>query len=88
MEDYETIPNIEWGEDCSYDTLHSIITGWCARIWVASDFGTSRTILIARWDGAGSGSDVTNLMVWSEKDQDYCVPMVVKTGNIKRISIL
>ena len=85
MEDYETIPAIEWGEDCSYDTLHSIITGWCARIWVAGE-GTSRTILIARWDG-GSG-DETNLMVWSEKDQDYCVPVTVKTGKIVRISIL
>ena len=85
MEDYESIPAIEWGEDCSYDTLHSIITGWCARIWIAE--GKHRTILIARWDGAGSG-DETKLMVWSEKDQDYCVPTTVKTGKIIRISIL
>ena len=82
MEDYESIPNIEWGKDCSYDTLHSIITGWCARIWL-----TDRLILTALWKGAGA-SNQTHLMVWSEVDQDYSRPMTIPTDKITKIEIL
>lgn len=86
MEDYKTIPPIEFGVDCSYDTLDSIMSGWCARIWLSE--GTKRVILVAKWTGRKCPGDETHLMVWSEKDQDYSNPMTVPTDKITKIEIL
>ena len=81
MDNNTGIPAIQFGEDCDYDTLHSVLGGWCARIWLSDG-----VILVALWKGGEGGE--TDLLVWSENDQDFSVPLTIPTDNVRKIEVL
>jgi hypothetical protein len=84
MDGHTKMPAISFGPDTSYDTLHSVITDWCVRVWL-----TEGIILVARWIGdACIEEDAALLMVWSNAEEDYITPVTVLTDHITRIEVL
>jgi hypothetical protein len=76
------MPTITFEEGADYDTLDSVISGWCARLWL-----TDGVILCAQWVTTDGDNNV-NLRVWSNKAQDYATPLTIPIDSITRISIL
>lgn len=84
MNNHAEMPTLTFGEDTDYDTIHSIITGWCAEITLSN----GDVIPAALWRGWGEGNNTTALLLWSEEQQDYCEKAVINTDEIVRINIL
>ena len=82
METRTEMPAITFGPDCSDDTLHSILSGWCARIWLPD------VVLVALCIGPGPQDGTTSLKVWSKQDNDYTNKAVIQTDAIRKIEIL
>lgn len=87
MNNHTEMPVIGWADDGpTYDTLHTVMQDWCARVWLTDGY-----ILVARWDGEAvtpSGEDGTRLIVWDNTAGDYVSPVIIPTDNIRKIEIL
>lgn len=92
------MPTLQFGPDCTYDVLDSILNGnkdtgwthggvrygWAVRIWLGN------AIITALWGWTHYDydleTDVTKVLAWSEGD--YCKPLEITTDMITRLEIL
>lgn len=87
MNGHEEMPKIGFAsEGPTYDTMHSILNGWCVRVWL-----TGGCALVAQWDGEATlpnGEDGTRLIAWNTTAENYINPVVVPTDDIRKIEVL
>lgn len=85
------MPAITFGEDCTYDMLDVLLNandkysyaGWglAVKLWLKQ--GVAITAL---W-GCTKG-DVTTVLAWSSKAQDYCNEVDLPTDDIVKVEVL
>lgn len=83
MNNHTELPAIGFGSDADYGTMHTVMTGFCARVWL-----TSGVVLVAEWLGDGEPWDTTLLKVWRKSEGDYTDEITVPTDDIHRIEVL
>jgi len=83
---HQDMPQIGFSEHADYDTMHSVLTDWCCRIWT-----TDGPILVAKWRGESEtpdGDSGTSLLVWNAEMEDYMTPLIIPTDTIRKIEVL
>lgn len=82
MNNHTAMPTITFEPDTDYSMLDSIVSGWCARIWLSRG-----VILTAQWVRSDNNDNV-NLLLWSNEEDGFVTPFTVAIDEITRISIL
>jgi hypothetical protein len=103
MNGHTAMPTLGFGQNCTYDVLDSILNanvwtgyevdgqryGWSVRIWCKQ--GVCITALWGVTDYIDNGEhseDMTDVLAWSFKHEDYCTRISIPTDDIVRLEIL
>lgn len=82
MNNHTQMPTIAFEEGTDYDTLDSLMAGWCAQIRLAN--GDTFT---AKWVGTDNANNA-QLLAWSNTDEAYTAPATVPIDDIVHLSIV
>lgn len=95
------MPTLTFGDNCTYDTLDSILNGnvntgwthngvrygWAVRVWLKQG-----VIVTALWGWThydyDREADYTSMLAWSEEDRDYNRKISVLTDDIRKVEVL
>lgn len=95
MNDYKEMPIITFSDDCTFDLLDmlngKILSykgyGLAVRIWLVDG-----PCITAAWGTTDyddeDGHTYTTLMAWDSGEEDYRVPLRIKTDNIRKVEVL
>lgn len=84
MKNGTEMPSIVFGEDTSFDTLVSVLSGWCVRLWFED---TNGPILVCQM-GEAVDYDKVNVLAWSATAQDYVTPLIIDIDKIRKIEVM
>lgn len=77
------MPAIQFSEDASFDTLVSVLAGWCVRLW----FEDVDHILVCQIVKA-EDYDKVSVLAYSATAEDYVAPLTVEIDKIRKIEVM
>jgi hypothetical protein len=84
MRGHTAMPTLTFEPGTDYDTLHSIVTGWCVKIWLVHG-----AIITAEWKGPSrDDDDMVDLVAFSNHSQGYDNPITIPMDDVIRVSVL
>ena len=83
MNGHTALPNVQFGEGTTYDTLVSVLKGWCVRLW----FEDTDAILVCQIVDANY-DDTMNVIGWSPTAGDYITPLVIECDKVRKVEVL
>ena len=77
------MPAIQFSDDCSFDTLVSVLKGWCVRLW----FEDTAHILVCQI-GKAHDYDRMEVLAWSATANDYIIPLTIDIDKIRKVEVM
>lgn len=77
------MPAIQFSDDASFDTLVSVLKGWCVRLW----FEDTDHILVCMIDEA-EDYDRVKVRAYSSTAEDYVTPLTIEIDKIRKIEVM